>query len=124
MTDSVVLEIPGEPSLLSVVRMVVGGMAARVDLSVDEIDDVYIALEEIFYAAQEKAAQNRFRMRVGAAEGVLTLELGPFSSSSVARRLEEPSCSLIARVVTLEVRPEAGGALTVVLTKRREVSRS
>jgi hypothetical protein len=104
--------------------MVVGGMAARVDLSVDEIDDVYMALEEIFYAAHEKDSQTRCRMQVSAMEGALTMELGPFAASSVARRLEEPGCSLIARVVTLEVRPEARGELTIVLTKRREVPMS
>jgi hypothetical protein len=121
MTDIVVLEIPAEPSLLSVVRMVVGGMAARVDLSVDEIDDVYMALEEVFWAAQEKGSARRCSMRISAVEGSLTMELGPFDSPSVARRLEEPACALLARVVAFEVREGPGDQTSVVLTKRREV---
>jgi hypothetical protein len=125
MTDTVLLEIPIEPSLLSVVRMVVGGMAARVDLSVDEIDDVYMAVEEILYAAHEKDRETRCGVRVSAGEGALTLEMGPFAAASIAPRLDEPGCSLIARVVALEVRPADGdGELVVVLTKRRQVPRS
>jgi len=124
MTDGVFLEIPSEPTLLPTVRMVVGGMAARVDLSVDELDDVYMALEEVFYACHAKSGQDRCSMRVSAAEGVLTMELGPFTAPSVAERLSEPGCSLVARVVALEVRSSADGGTTVVMTKRREVTRS
>lgn len=120
MTDIVELEIPAEPSLLPVVRMVVGGMAARVDLSVDEIDDVYMALEELFYAAHLRSADERCRMRLTAAEGALHLEMGPLTSADMERRLREPTCSLIARVVALQVREVAGG-VSITLTKRREV---
>jgi hypothetical protein len=124
MTDTVVLDIPVEPAFLSAVRMVVGGMAARVDLSVDEIDDVYMAVEEIFYVAHQKDGETRCGLRVSAAEGALTLEMGPFASASVAPRLDEPGCSLIARVVALEVRAAADDEIIIVLTKRREVPQS
>jgi hypothetical protein len=101
--------------------MVVGGMAARADLSVDEIDDVYMALEEVFWAAREKGSAQRCSMRISAVEGSLTMELGPFGSPSVARHLGEPACTLLARVVAFEVREGPGDQLSVVLTKRREV---
>jgi len=120
MTDIVALEIPAEPSLLRVVRMVVGGLAAQVDLSVDEIDDVYMAIDEIFYATHAGATGERCRLRLSAAGGSLRLEMGPLTCEGVVRRLHEPTCSLIARVVELEIEEGAEG-VSVVLTKRREV---
>ena len=120
MTDIVALEIPAEPSLLRVVRMVVGGLAAQVDLSVDEIDDVYMAIDEIFYATHPDATAERCRLRLSAAGGSLRLEMGPLTCEGVVRRLHEPTCSLIARVVELEIEEGAEG-VSVVLMKRREV---
>jgi hypothetical protein len=120
MTDIVALEIPAEPSLLRVVRMVVGGLAAQVDLSFDEIDDIHMAVEEVFYACHPGSGGERCRLRLSAAEDRLRLEMGPLTCEDVVRRLHEPTCSLIARVVDLEVEEGAEG-VSVVLTKRREV---
>ena len=120
MTDIVVLEIPAEASLLRVARMVVGGLAAQIDLSVDEIDDVYMAIDEVFYAAHSASTDDRCRLRLSAEEGTIRLEMGPLTCEDVVPRLHEPTCSLIARVVDLEIERGAEG-VSVVLTKRREV---
>lgn len=121
MTEVVGLEIPAEPSLLPLVRMVVGGMAARVDLSVDAIDDIHMALEELFYASRERGGGGRCRLRITTGSDSLTVELGPFSSAHVVDRLAEPTCSLVARVVELEVRETPSVGVSILLTKRREV---
>lgn len=121
MTEVVGLEIPAEPSLLPVVRMVVGGMAAKVDLSVDAIDDVHMALEELFWASRERGGGGRCRMQITTGSDSLTIELGPFSSAQVLDRLTEPTCSLVARVVELEVRERSSESVSILLTKRREV---
>jgi hypothetical protein len=82
-----------------------------------------MALEEVFWAAHEKGGARPCSMRISAAEGALTMELGPFDSPSVTRRLGEPACMLLARVVAFEVREAPDDQLTVILTKRREVGR-
>lgn len=122
MTEIVALEMPAEPSLLPLVRMVVGGMAARIDLSVDAIDDMHMALEEVFYASREQGGGDRCRLSISAEAEALVVELGPFVSAGVVERLAEPTCSLVARIVELEVRRGPSGAVSVFLTKRREVS--
>jgi hypothetical protein len=98
--------------------MVVGGLATRVDLSVDEIDDVHMAIEELFYAAHLRTGCNRCRLRISAVDDTLRLEMGPLASREVVRRLEEPTCSLIARVVALDVLEGAEG-VSIVVTKCR-----
>lgn len=119
MTDLVALEFPAHPSVLPLVRMVVGGMAARVDLSVDALDDMHMALEEIFYASREHG-KSRCRLMITAESDALTVRLGPFASMHVVDRLAEPTCSLVARVVELQVLPDEAGGVSIFLTKRRE----
>jgi hypothetical protein len=38
----------------------------------------------------------------------------------VVDRLAEPTCSLVARVVELQVLPDEAGGVSIFLTKRRE----
>lgn len=121
MKELVALEIPAEPSLLSLVRLVVGGMAARADLPVDAIADVHMALEEIFYASRERGGKGRCRLCISAGSDSLTIELGPFSDTTVVDRLAEPTCSLVARVVELAVLETPPTGVSILLTKRREV---
>ena len=47
MADTIRLEVTATPAALPVVRMVLGGVAARVDLSLDEIGDLYVAVEAL-----------------------------------------------------------------------------
>lgn len=118
MQETVALELPREMSLLPVVRMVVGGMAARADLSVDEIDDVYLAVEEVLHAAPG-AASGRCTLRMKAFDEALRLEIGPFHASALAARLKEPCCTLVARVVSLDIVTADDDTVTLVLVKRR-----
>ena len=47
VSDTVLLEVPADASLLPVVRMVVGGMSARADLTLSEMDELFLAVEEV-----------------------------------------------------------------------------
>ncbi|HEX7355454.1 MAG TPA: anti-sigma regulatory factor [Mycobacteriales bacterium] len=44
--DEVVVRLPAEGAYLSVLRMVTAGLAARLDFTVDEIEDLKIAVDE------------------------------------------------------------------------------
>lgn len=44
--DVVELEVPADPAYLSVLRTATAGLAARLDLTIDEIEDLRIAVDE------------------------------------------------------------------------------
>lgn len=45
-TDVVELDVPADPAYLAVVRTATAGLAARLDLTLDEIEDLRIAVDE------------------------------------------------------------------------------
>ncbi len=45
-TDTVELTVPADPAYLSVLRTVIASLAARRDFTLDEIDDLRIAVDE------------------------------------------------------------------------------
>ena len=47
MTDAIKLTIPHQKSYYGVVRLVVGGLAARLELSYESLEDVQLALESL-----------------------------------------------------------------------------
>lgn len=44
--DSVELRVPADPAYLAVIRTAAAGLAARLDLTLDEIEDLRIAVDE------------------------------------------------------------------------------
>lgn len=46
LTDEVTVVLPAEGAYLAVLRMVTGGLAARLDFTLDEIEDLKIAVDE------------------------------------------------------------------------------
>ena len=55
MTDTVTLSIPRNPQYYSVVRMVVGGIAAGLQLSYDALDDLQLAIGDYTKAIEANA---------------------------------------------------------------------
>jgi hypothetical protein len=121
MTDIVLLEVPADASLLPVVRMVVGGMAARADLTLSELDELHMALEELLRAAHDPQSTPRYRLQIEAGDGSVRIVAGPFASPQLLTRLKDPCCALVQRVVTFDVHGERPGAYSVVVTKGRRV---
>ena len=46
VTDVVELRVPADPAYLAVIRTATAGLAARLDLTLDEIEDLRIAVDE------------------------------------------------------------------------------
>jgi len=46
VTDTVDLHVPADPAYLAVIRTATAGLAARLDLTLDEIEDLRIAVDE------------------------------------------------------------------------------
>ena len=119
MTERVSLEIPADTTMLPVLRMVVGGMAARVDLTLSELDELHMAVEELFRAARDPETTPRYRFEIEALTDTVRIVAGPFFSQRLLARLEEPCCRLVQRVVNFDVHDDQPGAYSVTLTKAR-----
>jgi hypothetical protein len=70
------LTIPGERRFLGVARLLVGGLAARLDLPYEQMDDLQLAAESVL--ASEPPGNE---LEVG--EGAIELRIGPFDRRSL-----------------------------------------
>ena len=64
-SEHIELDLPAEPSVLSLVRLTVGVVAARADLGLEDVDDLRLAVEELFLSLWRTAAQTPERMLFG-----------------------------------------------------------
>ncbi|PPK92026.1 serine/threonine-protein kinase RsbW [Kineococcus xinjiangensis] len=78
-SDLVELRVPADPAYLTVVRTASAGLAARLDLTLDEIEDLRIAVDEactLLLDPQAEAGEIVATFRLGS--GVLEVEVrGP-----------------------------------------------
>ncbi|MDQ3890588.1 MAG: hypothetical protein M3312_08570 [Actinomycetota bacterium] len=119
MTDSVRLTIPRARPYYAVARLVVGGLAARLDLSYDYLEDMQVALESLdaYVAGREMTVE-----LVVEPEGVDML-VGPLERARLRPELEREDAPeregvgegvtlrrLLAAVVeTVEIEERVGG---------------
>jgi len=117
VNDRIRLEVPASTSFFPVVRMVVGGAAARVDLRLDQLQDLQMALEELLCAAQGLDEAGRYAVVTEVGDRRLTVSAGPFNSAElrtlVAREADHDSFDLthlLAHMVhSLDVRDDGEG---------------
>ncbi len=76
MTDVVTLELPRNRELFGVVHLVLGGLAARLELTVDDLDDISTALDELL-DRREHSGDVTVSLRLE--DGELRMLIGPFS---------------------------------------------
>ena len=82
MTDTVTLSIPRNPQYYSVVRMVVGGIAAGLQLSYDALDDLQLAIGTLLDRDDLQAA-GEVTLRLEVDDDRMRASLGTFRSSSL-----------------------------------------
>jgi hypothetical protein len=127
VADSIRLEVTATPAALPVVRMVLGGVAARVDLSLDEIDDLYVAVEQLLSAAADSGEDPHHELIIQVVGDGLTVNVGPFRSWGLRARLtaEESAGEFDLRTVmcgvveSVEVCAAPDNCYSVVFAKRR-----
>jgi hypothetical protein len=102
MTDTITLTVPYDRSYQSVVRLVVGGLAARLELSLEDLEDVQLALERLL-ADDSYAAGDTVTVTVSVGDGELDLAVGPLEAD------------LLGRVLQSEPDPDQGVGLGRVL---------
>ena len=82
MTDTVTLTMPREPRFFGVARLVVGGLAARLELPYDALEDLQLALEGVL-ANEAYAAGDEVTIALTLAGELVEIALGPVDGSQV-----------------------------------------
>jgi anti-sigma regulatory factor (Ser/Thr protein kinase) len=95
VTDVVTLQLPRERDFFGVAHLVLGGLAARLELTYDVLDDVTTAINELLERREE---MDDVTVSVQIEDGVLQAVVGPFSGR-VADELKAPDEGLGLRRV-------------------------
>jgi hypothetical protein len=83
--DEIVLTIPREEPFHEVAHLVLGGVAARLNLSFESLDDLETALDAVL----ERAAEDgELTVKLRVAAGAIHAVVGPFSGEGVRAELE------------------------------------
>ena len=118
MSDEVKLVLPAQEDFRPIVHLVVGGLAARLDLTFDTLEDVQLALGALL-ARREDERDVVVTLELG---DTVRITLGPFEAAALADLEQEGDGLGLRRVLdtvcdTVEVEKRDDGAW-VELTKR------
>ena len=84
MPDAITLTLPRDPRFYGVAHLVVGGLAARLNLTLEHLEDLRIALDELF----EHGTLEDATVRLTVDGSVLHARVGPFDEAQLHRELE------------------------------------
>ena len=83
--DEITLTIPREEPFHEVAHLVLGGVAARLNLTFESIDDLETALDAVL----ERAAENgEVTVQLRLDEGAIVARIGPFAGDRLRAELE------------------------------------
>jgi hypothetical protein len=126
--DAITLSIPHAKPYHGVARLVVGGLAARLDLSYEHLEDLQLALESVLERDGYVAGQE-VSVRLVVGEGSVIMTIGPLDPSELRADLERDSddgislsrlLSTLVEEVTLE---DVDGGHWLRLEKRVPMTR-
>jgi len=122
--DVVVLVVPADGSYLAVLRTATAGLAARLQFTLDEIEDLRIAVDEacaMLLAVAAAAAELTCQFEVTPA--ILTIEVGvPVSGTATLPGNQSFSWQVLTALAGEVVADTAPGRVAIRLTKRRTPS--
>jgi hypothetical protein len=79
-TDEIRLVIPAEEEFRPVAHLVTGGLAMRLDVTYDDLDDLQVGIEALLTLRDDA---DDLVVSLSAADGVLHASLGPFPPEKV-----------------------------------------
>ena len=126
MSERISLEVPATLSALSTVRMVLGGLGARLDFSLEDLDDLYLATDRLLEAALDAEELDSIRVDVLVDDGTLRVSAGAFTSQSLRQQISVTPggcidlCILLQRLVDDVTVEEQDACFCVVMTKHRK----
>jgi len=121
--DVVEVRVPADGAYVATLRLTSASLAARCDLTIDDIEDLRLAVDEacallLPHAQAGSTMQARFQLASGRLE-VTTTVASPDGSSASPDRSGFAWSVLSALASDVEVMAE-GGHLSITVTKRRE----
>ena len=128
MTEKISLEVPATLSALSTVRMVLGGLGARVEFSLEDLDNLFLATDRLLEAALDAERLDSLRVRVIVDGTTLRITAGAFGSDALREQVAVTPggcidlCTLLRRLVDDVVVQEEDGHFSVLLVKHRSES--
>jgi hypothetical protein len=120
------LEAPLASDFQPVVRLIIGGIAERVDFGFEEIDDLQLAVERLL---AEAGSEGSVRMSFEVGNGSIRARVGPLSEGLVAEALQgesPPGTLTLGRILqtvvdSFGVERATGGRIVVRLEKLRGI---
>jgi hypothetical protein len=97
VADEITLTIPRDPEFHRVAHLVLGGLAVRLDLTIENLEDLEIALDAILDRTDPQAGEITIRMLLG--DGELEAVIGPLTPSLIDEIEREPDNALGLRRV-------------------------
>jgi hypothetical protein len=85
--DAVTLTIPNERRFYGVLRHLVGGLAARLELGYEQMDDLQLAVETALLADAGKSTT--ITLEAALADGRLEVRLGPLDEQALSSKLAD-----------------------------------
>ena len=83
--DRIVLTIPGEDGFEGVAQLVLAGVAARLDLTYEVMDDLGTAFATLL---ERRAADGELTVELEVGDGTVAAMLGPFRTGALRAELE------------------------------------
>ena len=123
MAERISLEVPATLSALSTVRIVLGGLGARLDFSLDDLDDLFLATDRLLEAALDAEELASIRVLVVVDDGALRVSAGAFRSTELREQVVVTPgncidlCTLLSTLVDDVAVQEDGDCFSVVITK-------
>ena len=114
MTAPIKLTIPDDPRYHGVARLVVGGLAARLELSYEHLEDLQLALASVL-ENDGYTVGPEVNVELMVDEGSLDLRIGPLNGETLRADLEQESeteiglgrlLRTVVETVEVEERPE------------------
>jgi hypothetical protein len=123
--DTITLTLPPEREYQRVAHLVLGGLAVRLNLTLEALEDLQLALDGLLDTG---AAEEEVTLELSVVGGAIEASLGPFRAGSVQRALEAEDDGvglrrLLDTVVDGAEVGERDGGDWVRLTKRIDVQR-
>jgi hypothetical protein len=120
------LEAPLDGDFQPVIRLIIGGIAVRLDFALEEIDDLQLAVERLL-AETDQQASVCFKFELSG-ERTIRARIGPLSEACVASALGDaagvPGQLTLRRILrtvvdSFDVEPAPDGGVLVRLEKQR-----
>jgi anti-sigma regulatory factor (Ser/Thr protein kinase) len=97
VADEITLTIPRDPEFHRVAHLVLGGLAVRLNLTIENLEDLEIALDSILDRTDPQAGEITIRMSLG--DGELEAVIGPLPPRLLDEIEQQPDDGLGLRRV-------------------------